>query len=160
MAVDMFMKLSGIKGEAVDKTHGKEIDVLAWSWGLSNSGTMHMGGGGGSGKAAIQDLSFTKYVDCSSTQLMLNASNGAHIEKAALTVRKAGKEPLEYLVITMEKVLVTSISTGGSGGEDRLTENVSLNFAKVAVAYKEQDEKGGGKPQVDYKWHVAENAEF
>ncbi|RZI61235.1 MAG: type VI secretion system tube protein Hcp, partial [Zymomonas sp.] len=32
MAVDMFLKLTNIEGESRDKTHGKEIDVLAWSW--------------------------------------------------------------------------------------------------------------------------------
>ena len=38
MAVDMFLKLDGIKGESLDATHKDEIDVLAWSWGLSQSG--------------------------------------------------------------------------------------------------------------------------
>ena len=47
MAFDMFLKLEGIEGESADKTHGKEIDILAWSWGLSQSGSFHVGGGGG-----------------------------------------------------------------------------------------------------------------
>ena len=38
--------------------------------------------------------------------------------RRTLTVRKAGKKPLEYLIIKMNKVMVTSVSTGGSGGED------------------------------------------
>ena len=46
----------------IDKTHAEEIDVLAWSWGMSQSGSMHMGGGG-AGKVNVQDLSFTKYID-------------------------------------------------------------------------------------------------
>ncbi len=49
-----------------------------------------------------------------------------------LVVRKAGEKPVEYIKIKMEEVLITSISTGGSGGEDRLTENVTLNFSKVS----------------------------
>jgi type VI secretion system secreted protein Hcp len=44
MAVDFFLKLDGIPGESKDKAHKGEIDVLAWSWGMSQSGTMHMGG--------------------------------------------------------------------------------------------------------------------
>ena len=49
MAVDMFLKIAGeIAGEAQDSAHKGEIDVLAWSWGLSNSGSFHVGGGGGS----------------------------------------------------------------------------------------------------------------
>ena len=38
----------------------------------------------------------------------------------------------------MKEVLVTSVSTGGSGGEDRLTENVTLNFAEFKVEYTPQ----------------------
>ena len=76
MAVDMFLKLDGVKGESKDKVHTNEIDVLAWSWGMSNSGTAHVGGGAGSGKVSVQDLSFTKYVDSSSPNLMLNCCNG------------------------------------------------------------------------------------
>ncbi|MCK9688689.1 type VI secretion system tube protein Hcp, partial [Scleromatobacter humisilvae] len=35
MAMDMFIKIGSLKGESVDKTHAGEIDVLAWSWGMS-----------------------------------------------------------------------------------------------------------------------------
>ena len=56
MAVDMFLDLKGeIKGEAQDSSHKGEIDVLAWSWGMSQSGSFHTGGGGGAGKANFQD---------------------------------------------------------------------------------------------------------
>jgi type VI protein secretion system component Hcp len=37
MAVDMFMKIDTVDGEAQDTKHKKEIDVLSWSWGMSNS---------------------------------------------------------------------------------------------------------------------------
>ena len=33
MAVDMFLKLGDVKGEAKDKTHKEEIDVLAMDFG-------------------------------------------------------------------------------------------------------------------------------
>ena len=158
MAVDMSFKIDGIKGESKLEKHIDEIDVLAWSWGMSQSGTFHGGGGGGAGKVNMQDLSFTKYVDKSSPELMLACSNGKHIKDAVLTIRKAGEKPLEYLTITLEKLLVSSLSTGGSGGEDRLTENVTLNFAKVKVEYQEQDEKGGPKGgKVTYSWDIEKN---
>ena len=160
MAVDMFLKIEGVAGESKDKGHGDEIDVLAWSWGMSQSGSFHVGGGGGAGKASIQDISFTKYVDKSSTPLMLKCCKGEHIGKATLAVRKAGTTPLEYLIINMDKLLVTSISTGGSGGEDRLTENVTLNFAKVEVKYQAQDDKGGPDGgSVDMTWNIEQNVE-
>src|SRR6478672_2259148 len=118
MAVDMFIKIGDVKGESKDKTHKEEIDVLAWSWGMSNSGSAHVGGGAGAGKVNVQDLSFTKYIDASSTALQLACCNGKHYDKANVIVRKAGEKPLDYLKIEMTEVLVTSVQTGGSGGED------------------------------------------
>lgn len=159
MAVDMFLKIEGeIDGESQDKEHKGDIDVLAWSWGVSNAGSFHTGGGGGSGKANFQDISVTKWVDKSSAKLLLYCANGDHFTKAELFVRKAGKLPLEYIVITMEKVLITSISTGGSGGEDKLTENVTLNFAAAIYAYKEQKPDGTGDSPKEFKWDIAANA--
>jgi type VI secretion system secreted protein Hcp len=158
MAVDMFIKIGELKGESRDKTHKGEIDVLAFSWGMSNSGSSHVGGGQGAGKVNVQDLSFTKYLDISSTDLMLACCNGKHFPEAKLTVRKAGENPLEYLIITMTDLIITSVSTGGSGGEDRLTENVSLNFAKVKVDYKEQTPQCGVGLTPTMTFNIRENA--
>jgi len=158
MAVDMFLNIEGeIQGEAQDKEHKDEIDVLAWSWGMSQSGSFHVGGGGGAGKANFQDISVTKYIDKASPVLMQYCANGDHFEKAKLTVRKAGKTPLEYLTIEMKKVLITSVSTGGSGGEDRLTENVTMNFQEFKVIYTEQKEDGSKGAQPEVAWNIAEN---
>lgn len=157
MAVDMFIKLGDVKGESKDKAHKEEIDVLAWSWGASNSGSFHTGGGGGAGKVNVQDLSFTKYIDLASTELFLATCNGKHFPEATLVVRKAGETPLEYLTIVMTDVLITSYSTGGSGGEDRLTENVTLNFAKVKLTYKEQAAKGAQAKAPSVSWDIAQN---
>jgi type VI secretion system secreted protein Hcp len=158
MAVDMFIKIDGIKGESKDKAHKDEIDVLAWSWGISQSGTLHAGGGAGAGKANFQDVSFTKWIDKASPELMLACASGKHIKNAVLVVRKAGGDkPLEYLKYTLEPVMVTSLSTGGSGGEDRLTENVTLNFGTVKVEYDEQEAKGGGTGPVTFSWDIAQN---
>jgi type VI secretion system secreted protein Hcp len=157
MAVDMFIKIGNIEGESKDDKHAKEIDVLAWSWGLSQSGNAHLGTGAGSGKVSVQDISITKYVDKATTPLILAASKGTHYDKAVLTVRKAGDSPLEYIKITLEDLIVSSLSTGGSGGEDRLTENVSLNFAKFKVEYTEQDAKGGAGKTSTAAWDIPAN---
>jgi type VI secretion system secreted protein Hcp len=157
MAVDMFLKIDDIKGESRDAKHKDEIDVLAWSWGKSQSGTAHMGGGAGSGKVSVQDLSVTKYVDKSSAELDKRCCSGKHFKQAVLTVRKAGDKPLEYLKITMKEVLITSISTGGSGGEDRITENVSLNFAEYKTAYTPQKDDGSGDAAIEAGFNIATN---
>jgi type VI secretion system secreted protein Hcp len=158
-ALDMFLTLGDLKGESQDKAHPGAIDILAWSWGLSNSGTTHVGGGGGAGKANVQDLSLTKYVDRATPPIMLACAKGQHFDEAKLIVRKAGGKGsgLEYIVITMNEVLVTSVSTGGSAGEDRLTENISLNFAKVKVEYTTQKEDGGKGDTIEMVYNIAEN---
>jgi type VI secretion system secreted protein Hcp len=158
MALDMFMNMGKtITGESRDAKLKGEIDVLAWSWGMSQSGSTHVGGGGGAGKANFQDLSFTKYVDSASNGLMVALAKGSHLEKCVLTVRKAGEGQHKYIAITMEEVIVSSVSTGGSGGEDRLTENVTLNFGKVAFAYTPQDSKGTVAGDKTFTWNIAEN---
>ena len=101
MAVDMFIKIGDIKGEAKDKTHGGEIDVLAWSWGMTQGGSMHTAASGKSGKVSVQDLSLTKYVDKSSANLMLACCNGTRVDECMLVIRSAGKNPVEYLKIKL-----------------------------------------------------------
>lgn len=157
MAVDMFLKCDDLKGESIDSVHKGTIDVLAWSWGMSQSGTTHSGPGAGAGKVNIQDISITKYVDAASPFLQLFCCNGKHIGTATLIVRKAGTTPLEYIKIEMTDLIVSSVATGGSGGEDRLTENVSLNFATVKFEYTPQKTDGSGDTAKDYTWKIAEN---
>jgi type VI secretion system secreted protein Hcp len=157
-AVDMFLDLGpGIPGESTDKTHKDEVDVLAWSWGMSNSGTTHDGGGAGAGKVNIQDLSLTKYVDKASPLLLKHCADGKHIAKATLIVRKAGATPIEYIKIELTEVLVSAVSTGGSGGEERLTENVTLNFAKVKFDYVPVKEDGSPDAAITFTWDIPSN---
>ena len=160
MATDMFLVIEGVKGETRDGTYKdkKGIDILAWSWGLSNSGSFHSGGGGGAGKANIQDISVTKYIDAASPNLLKKCASGEHYKEALLVVRKAGGKPLEYIRIKMEEVMVTSVSTGGSGGEDRLTENVTLNFSKFNYIYTPQKEDGTGGGDMEFGYDIAANA--
>ncbi|MDO9524575.1 MAG: type VI secretion system tube protein Hcp [Gemmobacter sp.] len=159
MAVDMFLKITGpaVDGESQDKKHGKEIDVLAWSWGLSNSGTTHMGGGSGAGKANFQDISFTTYYEKSTHELVKSCAKGTHHGEIILTCRKAGDSPLEYIIYTLKDCIISSVSTGGSGGEDRLTVNFTINFGEFRVMYKEQDKKGAEAAQVEFSYDIAAN---
>jgi type VI secretion system secreted protein Hcp len=85
-------------------------------------------------------------------------ATGQHLKTANLNIRTSGAST-EFLKITMTEVLVTSLSTGGSGGEDRLTQNVSLNFAKVKVEYRRMSAsgKGIGDPLV-FEFDIAANA--
>lgn len=146
MSLDMHLKLEGgevkFEGESKHSNHAKEVQLLAWSWGLSQSGTFGHGTGGGAGKANVQDISFTKYVDKSSTAFIKALVTGDHMKTVTLSVSKAGGKQEDYLKITLTSAMVTSYSTGGSGGEDVFTENITIAFAKFEVEYFQQNDKG------------------
>ena len=154
MAMHIFLKIDGVSGESNDTAHAGEIDVLAWSFGEANSGSTHMGSGAATGKVNVQDLSVTKYTDKSSPSLLLACCTGKHHRSAKLTVRKAGERPIEFLVLKMTDLIVTSVSTGGSGGEDRLTENITLDFAKFEFSYTPQKADGTADTAVSMGWDI------
>ena len=157
MAVDILLKLDGVKGESKIDKHKEEIDVLSWSWGCSQSGTTHTGGGGGSGKVAVQDIHITKYLDAASSTLFRFSCNGKHVAKGTLLVRKAGENPVNYLQIDMDEIIITSVTMGGSGSEDRLTENISLNFSKFKYEYFTQEDTGSKGKSAPLTWDIAAN---
>jgi type VI secretion system secreted protein Hcp len=151
--VDYFLKLDGIQGESADSKHKNEIDVESWSWGESQSGTMSTGGGGGAGKVQMQDFHFVMKVNKATPKLLLACATGEHIKSAILTCRKAGKEQQEFLKYTFSDLLVSSYQTGGaSNGSVIPNDQISLNYAKIEVEYKEQKPDGtlGGPIKVGY----------
>jgi type VI secretion system secreted protein Hcp len=156
MAVDMFLKLDGIKGESKDGKHKDEIHIESFSWGMNQTGAHGSGGGGGAGKVTVHDISVTKNVDSSSCALMYHCASGKHIKEGLITVRKAGEKPLEYLKIKLTDILVSSVQEAGHGG-DLLSENLSLNFAKFEVEYHEQKPDGTGQKAGGMGWDVKKN---
>ena len=152
-AVDYFLKLEGVEGESADDKHKGEIDVQSFSWGATNSGTHSGGGGGGAGKVSVQDFHFVMGMNKASPKLFERACTGEHIPKAILTCRKAGTKQQEYLIIKFTDLLVSSYQTGGSSHGDVVpTDQISLNFAKLEIEYKEQKKDGtlGGAIKAGY----------
>ena len=57
----------------------------------------------------------------------------------------------------MEDIIVSNIHTGGSGGEDRLTETITLNFSKFKYEYTPQKADGSGDGTKETGWDIAAN---
>jgi type VI secretion system secreted protein Hcp len=152
MASDIFAKLGDIKGESLDAKHKDEIEVLSYSWGITNSGSMSYGSGGGEGKATFHDLSFVHNIDKASPVLLKYCATGTHLKEATIVHRKAGKEQHEYLIVKLNDVIITGVTHGGSG--DGHSENVSLSFAKVALEYKPQKADGSLDAGVHFKYDL------
>jgi type VI secretion system secreted protein Hcp len=103
--------------------------------------TSSIAGDIGTGRSTMSELEVVKRVDQASPTLMLYLRNNKLIGQAKLTVRKAGKTPVEYLTIDLKKVRVTSLKVESQGTD--LVERLRLGFAVVTVTYTPQDEKGG-----------------
>ena len=159
-AVDYFLKLDGVKGESTDAKHKDEIDIESWSWGLTQSGAPGHGGGAGAGKATLQDFHFVMRLTRASPALMRACATGQHIKTATLTGRKAGKGQMEYLTFKLQDVLVSSYQTGGSEQADLPVDQVSLNFAKIEVAYREQEKDGSLGDATQFKYDLKANKTF
>jgi len=159
MALNMFIKIDGIKGESQDDKHKDEIDVLSWNWGLEQSGATHPGGGGGAGRVSVRDLSITKRADRATPQLMLACASGQHVKEALLTVRKGTPKPIEFFRIKVNDVLVGSVSASESI-DGSITENVALNFSKVQVDYVQQKPDGTVGETGQFKWDFSTNKPF
>ena len=156
--VDYFLKLDGIDGESADHKHKGEIDLESWSWGASQGGTHSSGGGGGAGKVHMQDFHFVMKCNKASPKLMLACASGQHIKKAVLTCRKAGTTQQEFMKVTFSDLLVSSYQTGGSGHGDVIpTDQISLNFAKIELEYKEQKTDGSLGGATTAGWDLKSN---
>ncbi|MDF0605767.1 Hcp family type VI secretion system effector [Neisseriaceae bacterium TC5R-5] len=157
MAQDIFLKLTGIAGEAQDVSHVGEIDVLRWEWAVSQNSNMHAGSGGGSGKSTVHDLSFEHYIDRASPNLIQYCLTGKHIDTATLMLRKAGGTPLEYLKITMGDVIVTHVASVMNVNMAIPREAVSLSFARVKQEYVIQNASGGSAGTVATAYDIKAN---
>ena len=131
-AVDYFLKLDGVDGESTDDKHKGEIDVESFSWGVSQTGTHSVGGGGGAGKAQFHDFSFTKVISKASPVLFQACASGQHIKQAVFIGETAGSTDRggsQFLKYTFSDILVSSYQEGGSA--DGVRDAAALKYASV-----------------------------
>ncbi len=137
-AVDYFLKIEGVPGESTDDKHKNEIDVLSWSWGMSNSSRQPIPSVP-KRKSDLKDFVLTVDYEKASPKLMLACANGTHIPQVTLTCRKAGNRGSEYYIISMKNVLISSYQSSGSAAGDVVpVDQLSLNFEAIKFEYAPQ----------------------
>ena len=160
-AVDMFLKIEGVEGEASDPELRGWIEVESFSWGASNP--VSIGDRGtGAGKVSFRDLSLGKRLDIVSPQLFLRVASGKHFPGAQLVMRSTGDQPFTFFQMDMTEVYVSGIQMESSEDDEekRVSEEVSLNFARVKVTYTPQEEDGGAGDSVSTGWDIKANEEI
>jgi type VI secretion system secreted protein Hcp len=157
-AVDYFLTIEGVPGESKDPKYKGGIDALGYSWGMSQSGTAHVvGGGGGVGKPELEDLIVVARTSKASPLLMLACASGQHLKSAVLTCRHGGPKPREFLHLELEDVLISSYEVGGS--EDEFpSEEISLTYAKITFTYLPVSKTGKPQAPVTGGWDLKKNA--
>lgn len=143
MAANYFLKFTPeVKGESKQDGYENQIEILSFSWGVSQAGGFSYGGGGGVAKANLQDLSVSYRQCAASVKIMQFCAGGKHLDSAMLTCLKAsGDKQDKYMTYTLTDVVVSSYQSGGSG-DDMPIESMSLNFAKIEFEFFVQDDKG------------------
>ncbi len=154
MAMSIFARIGAIKGESRDARHKDQVDVLAWSWGVTHSSATGPGAGAGAGKASFRDLTFTHHVDRATPLLMKACATGERLTDATITVRRLGDQQQDHLVVTMTDVLVTGVATSVGVDGDAGVEEVALSFAKVDLEYKPQRPDGALDAGVHFAYDV------
>jgi type VI secretion system secreted protein Hcp len=142
VAANIFLKFDPeIKGESMQTGYEDQIEILSYSWGVTQAGGYSYGSGGTSAKANVQDLSVSFRMCPASPKLMQYCATGKHLDSAVLTCLEASETPQKYLEVTLTDVVLSSYQTGGSG-DDKPIESMTLNFAKIKKEYFKQDDKG------------------
>lgn len=164
MAFDAYLQLGTVPGESADKQFGGTagwIDVISFTYGVSQSGSASSQGGLSAGKSNFQDFTFTQKVHFGSPEMFLTCANGKVHKAAHFVCRKAGETPQVYLQIKMEQVMITSVTTQGAGGPDEIpTETVSMTAEKLAVWYGQQDENNKIKADKATGWDQKKNEQW
>jgi type VI secretion system secreted protein Hcp len=128
-----FLDIPGIEGESTDAKHKGEITISTFS----------IGGGGGTGKVNVHDLTITKSVDKSSPKLFQSVATGKHFSQVVLTVAKLSHGVNhDYLRFTFSDVLVSG-QKQPPGPPEHPVEQDSLRFGTLK---QEFIPSGGAKP--------------
>ncbi|HWU44254.1 MAG TPA: type VI secretion system tube protein Hcp [Bdellovibrio sp.] len=125
---EMILTFEGLNDSPQGNVFNESIEILAWSHGISfGKGTENE-----TPRAYFQDISMTKFITPQSPAMYRFCSEGKVIKAATFT--SANKNQL--ITMKLKDVMITAVSTGGSGGEDRLTENIVLHFGSIEVFYE------------------------
>jgi type VI secretion system secreted protein Hcp len=144
MAANYFLNINGndIPGQSRQTPYEDEIEILSFSFGVTQAGGFSYSSGGGTSRANFQDLSLSFRMCSASPKLMKACAGGEHFANIKLSCLKAAGEEQElYLEIELENCIISSYQTGGSG-DDMPIESISINFEKVIQKYLEQNADG------------------
>jgi type VI secretion system secreted protein Hcp len=145
-----FAKIDGIQGDSTNAKHAGEVDVAAVRFALlgANSGLC-----GGSGvRASFSPLVLEKRVDLATVPLTRAATLGTHIPHTRVQLVSTGAVPVAFLTYDLTDVSVASVRDVDRG--DSLTEEVELNFARIATTFVPVKADGTPGAAITFCWDI------
>lgn len=155
MAVDYFLKLDGIQGEAADASHKDEIQIMSWSWGASQVSSVSGTGGSGAGKADLSDFSIMTYFDKATPKFFKSICEGTHIKTGSMTAIKSGANGKPYLKVDFKELFVSSLQISGSS--EVPTVSLSFTYNEIKIDYSMQNEQGNLNSTGAVTYNLKEN---
>jgi type VI secretion system secreted protein Hcp len=128
-----------VKGEASSAGHQDDIVVSGWSWGLQAGSAL--GDTQATARRSYSALTVHKQVDSATTALMSALATNDEVKEAKLSLRRAGGEQEDFLVVTLKSARITSLQHSGlDDGSTR--ETLTIAFTEVEVEYRPQKATG------------------
>jgi len=143
--VDLHLKLEGIVGESKDAKNNLEMQIDSFR--LKVESPRDASTGFASGAARMSTLTIRGKIEQPTAKLFDKSYHHQKINKATLTGRKAGKDPLDFLIMVLTEVLVMRVEIGDlEGGDGDLIPpcEFDLSYGTIQVKTQGQTETGLG----------------
>lgn len=161
MSFDMYLEITGakgaVKGESKDALHANWIEVLAYTFGVSQNVTgvgSHAGG-----RADLDPVTITKKLDASSPTLAVFCCDATPLPTVKLELCRASGDKVPFMKYTLSDCVISKVETEGDGASEDIipTEKISFVYGKIEWEYTSTDLKGalGAKPKAG--WDAAAN---
>ncbi len=142
MAVNAYLYVDGVEGPSTSRPGC--IEVISFSWGVSQTSTYGAGASGKeakAGRADFSNLTIMKVLDKTSPLLCDHCASGDILKKVYLLYDKpVGDKQAPYFRIWIKDALITSVQLAGSN--ENPTESVSFAFQAVEIAYAPEKDDG------------------
>jgi type VI secretion system secreted protein Hcp len=142
VAVNAYLYIDGVQGPSTSRTDC--IDILSYSWGVSNTSTYGAGASGmeaKAGRADFQELSIMKVLDKTTPLLCDHCASGNILTKVYILYQKpVGDMQQAYFRIWLKDALITSVQNSGSS--ENPAESVSFAYQACEIAYAPEKDDG------------------
>jgi type VI secretion system secreted protein Hcp len=142
MAVNAYLYIDGVEGPSSSKPG--HIDVLSFSFGVSQTAVYGAGASGKeakAGRADFSNLTIMKVLDKTTPLLFDHSASGNILKKVYLLYDKpVGDKQQDYFRIWIKDALITSVQLSGSN--ENPTESVSFAFQAEEIAYRPEKDDG------------------